>query len=234
VRLLARLPGREEYGLAVDWRRRELTRLDVDVRLGGGPASADDIAALRPDVVVVATGSDPSAAPQGVLTPADVLAGTSVPPGAAVVIDEQGHHEGLGVAELLAAQGREVTLVPVSRPAGAELEDAFALPLAMERLRAAGVRLIEGYTVADIGARRSLLRRIYDGRPRTLEAALVVLAGRRTARGELVPLLRARGIHAVAIGDARAPRQVADAIREGHAVAGAPVPVYSPAAQPFE
>lgn len=220
VRLLERLPGREEYGLAVDWRRRELTRLGVDVRLRG-QAAADDIAALRPDLVVVATGSDPPPVAEGVLTSADVLGRVSPPPGAAVVVDEQGHHEGFGVAELLAAGGRQVTLVAVAGRAGSELDDAFALPLGLERLRTAGVAVIEGYALDEIGPGRVLLRRVYDGRPRTLEAEGVVLAGRRSARGELVPLLRARGVAAVAVGDARAPRQVADAIREGHAAAGA-------------
>jgi 2,4-dienoyl-CoA reductase (NADPH2) len=222
VRLLAQLPGREEYGLAIAWRRKELARLGVDVRAGGGPATADDIAALEPDLVVVATGSDPPEAGEGVLSPADVIGGASTPAGAAVVIDEQGHHEAFGVAELLAHDGRDVTLVPVSGPAGAELEDAFALPIGLERLHTAGVKLLEGYAADDIGPGRVRLHGVYDGRARTLEAPLVVLAGRRTARGQLAPLLRSRGLAAVAVGDARAPRQVADAIREGHAAAATP------------
>jgi len=218
LRLLARLPGREEYGLAVEWRERELARLGVDVRRGWGTATADDVARLRPDLVVVATGSEQvRSGMDGVLTPGDVIAGDPLPRGAAVVVDEEGHHKGMGVAELLARQGREVTLVCVSGPVGAELASAFALPLALERLRAAGVRVVEGHSVAEMAPGRVLLRRAYDRTTRAVDAPHVVHAARHRACAELVPALRARDIAAVAVGDARAPREVGDAIREGYA-----------------
>jgi 2,4-dienoyl-CoA reductase-like NADH-dependent reductase (Old Yellow Enzyme family) len=216
--MLARLPGREEYLLAVEWRARELVRLGVDVRRGSGAASPDGVLGLRPDLVVVATGSEPPArTADRALTATDVLAGQPLPEGAAVVVDEEGHHKGMGVAELLARQGRDVTLVPVSGPVGAELASAFALPLALERLLDAGVRVIEGYSVAQMLPGSVILRRAYDGAPRTLEAALVVRAARHRPCAGLVPALRARGVGAVAVGDASAPRQVADAIRDGYA-----------------
>jgi hypothetical protein len=186
--------------------------------------SADEVAELRPDLVVVATGSAPPArSGDGVFSPQDVLARDPLPPGAAVVVDEEGHHKGLGVAELLARRGREVTLVPVAGPVGAELAPAFALPLALERLLETGVRVLEGYGAADVRRGRVLLRRRYDGAEHVLEAPVVVQAARQRADAALVPLLRARGLTAVAVGDARAPRQVADAIREGHAAASAPI-----------
>ena len=220
VLTLARLPGREEYLQTVEWRARELARLGVDVRAGGGAMSADDVVALRPDLVVVATGSEPPApAGDGAMSATEVLAGRPLPEGAAVVVDEEGHHKGMGVAEFLARQGREVTLVPVSGPVGAELASAFALPLALERLLEAGVRVVEGYSVAGMEPGRVMLRRAYDGAPRTLVAALVVHAARHRACSALVPALRAHGVDTIAVGDARAPRQVGDAIREGYAAA---------------
>jgi 2,4-dienoyl-CoA reductase-like NADH-dependent reductase (Old Yellow Enzyme family) len=222
VRLLARLPGREEFGLAVDWRRRELARLGVDVRCGTAP-SVDEITEVRPDFVVVATGSTPPASSDGVLSPADVLAPEHLPSGPAVVVDEEGNHKGLGIAELLARSGRDVTLVAVAGPVGAELVPAFALPLALDRLLAAGVQVVEGYIASEIGARHVVLRGRYDGETRRLDADVVVRAGRHRARADLVPALRARGLATVAVGDARAPRQVADAIREGYAAVAAAV-----------
>jgi 2,4-dienoyl-CoA reductase-like NADH-dependent reductase (Old Yellow Enzyme family) len=218
VLMLGRLPGREEYLLTVEWRERELARLGVEVRRAGGAASIEEVLRLRPDLVVVATGSEPPArAADGPLTPNDVLAGQPLPDGAAVVVDEEGHHKGMGVAELLAREDREVTLVPVSGHVGAELASAFALPLALERLLKAGVRVVEGYAVARMAPRRVLLRRAYDGAARTLEAEVVVHAARHRSCDGLVPALRARGVAAVAVGDARAPRQVGDAIRDGYA-----------------
>jgi 2,4-dienoyl-CoA reductase-like NADH-dependent reductase (Old Yellow Enzyme family) len=216
VRMLARLPGREEFGLAVDWRGRELARLRVDVRSRKAP-SPHEISELGPDLVVVATGSTPRPCAEGVLTPYDMLAADSLPEGAVVVVDEDGNHKGLGIAEFIARDRRDVTLVAVSGPVGAELTPAFALSLALERLLAAGVQVVEGHAAAEIGPRHVLLRRRYDGATRRLEAAVVVDAGRQQARADLLPTLRSRGLAAVAVGDARAPRQVADAIREGYA-----------------
>jgi 2,4-dienoyl-CoA reductase-like NADH-dependent reductase (Old Yellow Enzyme family) len=221
VRMLARLPGREEFGLAVDWRRRELARLGVEIRCGVA-ASADEIAELEPDLVVVATGSTPSPSADGVLSAEDVLTASSLPPGAVVVVDEEGNHKGIGIAELLARNGHDVTLVAVSGAVGAELVPAFALPLALERLVEAGVRVIEGHTAPEIRAGHVLVRRRYDRQMQRLEAAFVVRAGRQRAQADLVPATRSRGLAAVAVGDARAPREVADAIREGYAAVAAP------------
>lgn len=215
VRLLSQLPGRGEYRMTVDWRERELDRLGAEVLVGRSP-SVGEVAELGADLVVVATGSEPGGHDVGALTPADVLGGDPLPPGPAVVIDEEGHHKGLGLAELLASDGRDVTLVPVAGHFGEELVDAFALPLARERLAAAGVRVLEGFTTTEIGANRVVVRRRYDGSEQTLDARVVVLAGRQHARSEIVSVLRAAGLEAVAIGDARAPRQVHDAIREGY------------------
>jgi 2,4-dienoyl-CoA reductase-like NADH-dependent reductase (Old Yellow Enzyme family) len=226
VRLLAQLPGRQEYRLAVEWRKSEIERLGVEVILGREPSAAE-VAEHRPDLVVVATGSEPERQAEGVLTPADVLGGDPLSPGAAIVVDEEGHHKGLGIAELLASDGREVTLVPVSGPVGEELVTAFALPLALERLAGAGVRVLEGFAVSEITQGRVGLRRRYDDAVKTLEARLVVHAGRQRARSGMVSALRDVGLATVAVGDARAPRQVHDAIRDGYnAVSRKPQNVY--------
>ena len=48
-----------------------------------------------------------------------------------------------------------------------------------------------------------------------LEAAAVIHAGRHRPVDALVGALRARGFSAVAVGDARVPRLVEDAVRSG-------------------
>jgi hypothetical protein len=104
----------------------------------------------------------------------------------------------------------------VAGPVGEELVNAFALPLALDRLRAAGVRVLEGFELAEMTSHGVRLRHRYDGSHVEVEAPLVVHAARRHAVDGLVGELRERGIRAVAVGDAVAPRQVADAIRDGH------------------
>jgi 2,4-dienoyl-CoA reductase-like NADH-dependent reductase (Old Yellow Enzyme family) len=220
VRTLAGLPGREEYGLAVSWREAELDRLGVDVRRGLGRVSAADVSVLEPGLAVVATGSVPDLA-AGARGVAEVVHGEDLPAGAAVVIDDEGHHKGLGAAELLAGQGRQVTLVAVAGPVGEELVNAFALPLALDRLRGAGVRVIEGHVLVRVTGGGVVLGRAYDGAELALDAPLVVHAARHRAVDALAGELRSEGIAAVTAGDARAPRQVADAIRDGYDCVGA-------------
>jgi 2,4-dienoyl-CoA reductase-like NADH-dependent reductase (Old Yellow Enzyme family) len=210
----APLPGQAGWWDAVRWREAELGRLGVDVRLGD-EATVDGVAALAPHAVVVATGSAPSAL-AGAHAAVDVLRGAELPDGPAVVLDEEGHRKAIVVAELLAGSGRAVALVPLGTNVGADLEAAFALPPALERLRDAGVRVLGPHRLERIEPGRVLLSREPDGEPVALDAAAVAHAGPHRACDELVPALRAAGFRAVAIGDARAPRLVADAIRDGH------------------
>jgi NADPH-dependent 2,4-dienoyl-CoA reductase/sulfur reductase-like enzyme len=214
VALLGRLPRMNAYREVASWREGELRRAGVRIELGH-EATAESVAALEPDTVIVATGSVPGGRYAGSVSAVEVAAGAELPDGPAVVIDEEGNRKGVGVAELLAAGGRQVTLVPVGVRAGATLGPAFALPPALGRLREAGVRIVEGFALESAGGDRVVLRNAYDGSPLELEAAVVIDAGRHSARDGIVADLRARGIDPLIVGDARAPRQVDDAIREG-------------------
>ena len=62
VRLAAQNPRRKELIGIVDWRLAELERLGVEIRYDIW-AEADDVLALSPDVVVVATGGLPQNPP---------------------------------------------------------------------------------------------------------------------------------------------------------------------------
>ena len=94
------MPGREAYQQAVDWWERELRRLAVTIRLGER-ASTADILAVKPDAVILATGSRYSAAGHSnhrdlpipgydrafVHRPEDVLSGKVRPTGRVVILD---------------------------------------------------------------------------------------------------------------------------------------------------
>jgi thioredoxin reductase len=217
VALTARLPGQGPLAEIIAWRERELVRLGVDVRRGFDATPAA-VAALAPAAVVVATGSEPER--NGAVAAADVIRNGRSGSGDCVVVDDEGHRKGAGVAELL-ADARPVTLVPNGIAPLADLVQEVVAHLALERLRASGVRLVEGYRLERIEPRRVVLRRLYDDSELILEAELVVRAGRHRACDSLVGELRDRGIDARAIGDARAPRRVEDAIRDGWEAAAA-------------
>jgi mycofactocin system FadH/OYE family oxidoreductase 1 len=140
LRHVARLPGRERFADLVGWWRDELDRLGVVVRLrttaepdddrptlwatGGADRPPTGLGVTRPGVVTV-----PAAA---------LLAGAALPDGPVVVHDPIGDATGVGVAELLAAAGREVTIVTPDDVVGHEL--GGDLVPAQARLVTAGVR----------------------------------------------------------------------------------------------
>ncbi len=214
VRLIAGLPLMGSFAELVDWRRRELRRLGVEIEFGVD-ADASACARRSPAVVVVATGAVPTALADS--TPAaEVLAGSAPSPGPVVVLDFEGHRKGGGVAEVLAAGGRDVTLVALGPAPLAALASATVGMLALRRLAQHGVRLVEGHRLLAIDADAVHLERIYDGTRLVLETRAVVHASPHTPEDGIVRELRARSIEVRAIGDARAPRLVEDAIRDGY------------------
>ena len=217
VRLISRLPVQEPFAELIDWRVRELRRLEVELVLGV-EADAGECERRAPDAVVVATGADPSAL-AGSTPAAEVLAGAPPGDGPVVVLDFEGHRKGAGVAETLAEGGREVTLVALGSSALSALTYSTVGALALRRLAGLGVALVEGHRLVAIEDGAVHLARAYDGTPLALATRAVVHASPHTPADALVGELRARSISVRAIGDARAPRLVEDAIADGYRAA---------------
>ena len=144
-----------------------------------------------------------------------MLAGGAIGAGPVVVLDFEGHRKG-GVAEVLAAAGREVTLVALGASALSALASSLVGPLALRRLARQGVRLVEGHHLRAITEDAVQFERRYDGTQLTIETRAVVHASPHTPADAIVRELRARSLPVRAIGDARAPRLVEDAIRDGY------------------
>ena len=215
--LIARLPMQQSFGELVTWRVSELARLGVDVRYNV-KATTTLLLDLTPGTVVVATGSRPRRFDMS-FNAADVLAGAQLPEGRVIVLDSDGHRKGVGTAEWLAESGRSVTLVSLTPSPAYMLDSSKVGPLALARVRDLGVKLVEGHRLVSIGAGHVTLARNYDGSSLTLEAAAVVCSMAHDAVDDLVGPLRAAGVAVEAVGDARTPRLVEDAIRDGYNVA---------------
>jgi 2,4-dienoyl-CoA reductase-like NADH-dependent reductase (Old Yellow Enzyme family)/thioredoxin reductase len=218
VALSARLPRQGAHRHLVEWRARRLARLAVHVELDV-VADADVVLGLEPDVVMVATGSEPDGRYPGAIPAMDILTGIEAN-GPIVVLDEEGHRKGAGVAETLAQDGRDVTLVGDGIEPLQSLVDTLAAAPTRRRLEAAGVRVLAGVRVVSVEPTRVVVER-EPGVRESIVAASVVHAGRHRAVDSLVAILRERGLHAIAVGDARAPGLVEDAIRSGHDLAAA-------------
>ncbi len=197
LRLVAALPGRARFADLADWLAGEVARLGVRVELRTAAEGGD----------VVAMG----ARWPGGVSAADVLAGGELPPGPVVVHDPVGGPAGVGVAELLAAAGRQVTLVTPDEVAGVRLGGDLAP--ANARLARAGVRRETGSVLRAAGGGVAVLADRWTGEERSVPCALVVDAGPGLP-GEVPP-------GAVAAGDAVAPRTVLEAVLEGRRAARA-------------
>ncbi|MEI4274071.1 mycofactocin system FadH/OYE family oxidoreductase 1, partial [Klenkia sp. LSe6-5] len=129
---VAAAPSRERFHAFGAWLVGECDRLGVRFTAGA-----------RDDADVVATGGRPGTpVVPGAVPAADVLAGAPLPDGPVLVHDPVGGPVGVGVAELLAAGGREVTLATPEDVVGTRLGPAGDLVGANRRLARAGVRRV--------------------------------------------------------------------------------------------
>lgn len=220
--------GRHRLGLAVDWWRRELRRLDVAVSLGREVTAAEIADALASGVrVVLATGSVPGPCDYHVAPGALVIEAADLvravadgaldqwPGGRAVVFDPVGGPVGVGVAELLAANGRPTSIVTQDQVAGTQLAITGDLADANTRLQRAGVARELRSLLRTVAADHVLLEDRWTGEQRQVDSAFVVHCGHRLP-AEALYLLRPGIARA---GDCVAPRTVHEAVLEARRVA---------------
>lgn len=119
VRLATHNPRRRELIGIIDWRLAELERLGVQIQYDCW-AEKDDVLALSPDMVVVATGGMPQNPPltagdELVTSSWDIMAGSAKPAESVLLYDDSGGHAGMGAAELIANAGSRLELVSPER-----------------------------------------------------------------------------------------------------------------------
>lgn len=137
-------PGRDDFEDQVYFEENEMERLGVDVRLEAD-ADAAAIRALRPDAVVIATGSVarvPSAVP-GVDLPHvvlawDVLAGRAKVGDRVAIVSQEDYYETPCVAEYLAGRGKHVEVFTKSVHLGFEIA-RYSVGMVVRRMEECGV-----------------------------------------------------------------------------------------------
>ncbi|MFB9950429.1 FAD-dependent oxidoreductase [Rhizobium puerariae] len=134
VNLLVRNPRRKEMIGIVDWRLAELERLGVEIRYGVY-AEPEDVLALEPDLVVVATGGiaqglDLESGGELLTSSWDILAGAVKPAGPVLLFDDNGGHPGMSAAEVIAEMGAELELVSPERFLAPEMGGMNHVPYA--------------------------------------------------------------------------------------------------------
>ena len=236
--------GLGEWKRIVNYRQIQLDKLkNVDVHLGSR-LSTQDVLEYGAEIVIVATGchfatnglnpathdviegADTSLDWQ--LTPDEVVTGDKQIGERVLVLENEGYYMGVSIAQKLAGEGKDVTLVTQMGDVANYMEFTLEAPMLHRDLHRLGVK-IHPYT---------MLEKIEPGvchafnvwnpaHKEQFEVDTVVLCTQRLSNDELYHELRAdkealerEGVEAVyMIGDASAPRMIPDAIFDGHRLA---------------
>lgn len=230
IRLAQRLPGRAEIAGFADWRVGECARRGVDVRLAT-TATVENVVALRPDAVVIATGGRATVFGASKFHPMPIrgceqtfvidheqaLIDVATLPDPVIILDAVGHIEAIGIGELLASLGKTVTVVtPLPMPM---LLDRETMGAALPRAARAGMRWRPNTVLATIGEHSVTLIDTLSGQAETVAPlGTVVIRTHGLPNDELYFALRERVAEVARVGDAVAVRPVDRAIFDGHVV----------------
>lgn len=121
IRLTAQNPRRREMMSIIDWRMSQCAAREVTFQFNTW-AELEDVTALDPDVVIVATGGMPNIAlfeqtneQPNVVTTWDIISGDVKPAGTVLIYDESGDHPALQAAEVAAKAGATVEIMTPDR-----------------------------------------------------------------------------------------------------------------------
>jgi dimethylamine/trimethylamine dehydrogenase len=264
VRDVMRYPGLAEWGRVIAYRQIQLDKLNnVEVHTKTRLA-ANDVLKYGADKIVLCTGArwrgdgyngltmapidgvDAEAA--GFLTPDQVMRGKESGD-RVLVLDAEGYFTGIAMAEMMADQGKAVTIVTSFGSVAPLMDTTLESPNLHRMMHEKGITALPGRWVEAIAVDNRVKATIYDllrdgsrrttdpvagALPRTpgtasetLEVDSVILVTARTSDDALYKALRARkdewiqeGIQGIyQAGDGYAPRLIADAVFDGHRIA---------------
>lgn len=223
VNIAARVAGRNEFEGCVRYLRKQMEILGVKVHLGV-EVTRDLIEEVKPDAVVLATGSSPQKPPipgadqANVVTEWDVLQ-EKVAVGQKVVVVDGGeaHWRCCSIAEHLAEQGKQVEIITPLMFVGMEAASTADLGPYYFRVRTKGVEFTPSTAVKEISGTTVVALDIFANKERRIEGVdTVVLVTANRTNDELYRSLKGNVKELHAIGDCVAPRKAIDAIYEGY------------------
>ncbi|HEX4482325.1 MAG TPA: FAD-dependent oxidoreductase [Solirubrobacteraceae bacterium] len=243
LRQISAYPHLGEWGRVTTYRQIQLDKLDNVELLTGTRLDAESVFTYGAEIVVIATGArwradgfnGPTQAPIAgaehdfVYTPEQVSAAGGAIDGEHVLIyDTDGYFTAVGMAELLLAAGKRVTvLTPLANLAPFMFYTGEGFRVNRE-LRAQGVEVIPLHLLSEIGDGGALRgQNVWAPDPVQWHADAVVLVTQRQPQDALFhelqgdpERLQREGIEAVyRIGDCLAPRTIAENVFDGHRLA---------------
>ena len=219
----ARLPGLAAWIRVVDYRRGQLGKLgNVELALES-EVTPDEVREYDFDHVAVATGARWRSDGIGrrhtrpipldgvdVRTPDDILGGSRPTGDRVVLYDDDHYYLGGAIAELLASEGKSVTLVTPAALVSEWSVNTMEQPRIHKRLVEAGVELLTARDLAGVSGGEARLVDTFTDRESTIPVDSLVLVTARMPNDSL-----ARELGVTAIGDALAPGTIASAVWDG-------------------
>jgi 2,4-dienoyl-CoA reductase-like NADH-dependent reductase (Old Yellow Enzyme family)/thioredoxin reductase len=217
--LASRAPHKEEFLDVIRYLSLMVERAGVDVHLGTR-VTLQMVLNAHPDAVIIATGGIPLTIPFPGLNDthwmlaSDLLEGAEqVETSCAFVIG--GGLVGLEVADLLAGQGKQVTLVEMLPEVGGDM-DMLARTMLLGRLNRRGVAIHTSTRVNSLARNKALAQKA--DRAVRFPIETVIMAVGVVPNRELAGELEDSGLELHVIGDAFQPRKALEAIWEGFEV----------------
>ncbi|MGD0072882.1 MAG: FAD-dependent oxidoreductase [Candidatus Binataceae bacterium] len=238
MQLMTKLPGREEPRNLMDWLERQAkgkgARINFNAEVNA--QNADEILKReRPDAVVVATGARgardgrssittepvPGWERSNVFSYEEILEGTAKIMGKRVVIlDELGDRITPGIAEMLTGDGKEVHVI-TRWPNLSHFWANFwlELPLIYGKMDELGVKITSSSWIKEITASGLTCFNVFSSREFAVPADAVIMVTMKYSNMEPYKMLKEKGVKPIYLmGDAKSPRQIGDALRDGHTI----------------
>ena len=231
------LPGLSEWRRVVDWRLTRLVKMPNVGPYPSSPMTAAEILETGIPHVILATGATyrrdgrgrsihhpiPGHDLPGVFTPDDLMDG-NLPTGRVTLYDDDHFYLGGVLAELLAQNGCDVTLVTPAPLVSYWTQFTLEQSKIQTRLMKLGIKLIPQTLLSEIGSDFVTLSHALTAETIELPREAIVLVTDRMSNDnlyhELQPaLVDGRLMSLRLIGDAEAPNIIAQAVFSGHLAA---------------
>ena len=231
------LPGLNEWRRVVDWRLTQIKKMSNVAAYPSSPMTAEEILESGAQNIILATGATwrrdgigrtlwkPIAGydSENIFSPDDLM-DAKYPTGNVVIYDDDHYYMGGVLAELLAEQGCDVTLVTPAPMISYWSQFTLEQERIQHKLMKLGVKLYPQHVLSEIGDDYVRLLNSISGGLIELPRDGVVLVSDRDPNDSLYQFLKPareeRKINSLRIiGDAEAPNIIAQAVFSGHLAA---------------
>jgi 2,4-dienoyl-CoA reductase-like NADH-dependent reductase (Old Yellow Enzyme family)/thioredoxin reductase len=213
-------PHKEEINDLTAYFINQLDNLGVIIEKGK-EANINAIREVNPDVVIIATGSEPiipkipGIDQKKVVTAQEVLSGLASTGRKVVVIG--GGMVGSETAELLADQGKQVTVVEMLDDLAVDV-GALTRALLLNRIEEKKIKVLTKSKVQGITADGVIIEN-EEGSQEISGVDTVVVAVGYKSRNNLSEIIKGEDIPVYTIGDCVKPRKILEAVQEGFSLA---------------